>query len=167
MTTTEMASLFISGFAASISLLALYWAIKSWKETHRPLITARVTTYQAYDQLVALNLVLTNTGNRPAINVRLSINREDLEAALFAERGNAFRSAVENCFSEAITVIENGSEISNSFGTFAVNDTNRTWREPVILNIRIEYEDLDGRKYSNHQPLRIRADEGFAGTAWG
>jgi len=167
MTEINIPSFVVSIFAAGISGISLYWAFKSWKETHRPLITARVTTHQEYDQLTALNLALTNTGNRPAINVRLWISPGDLESALFAKPGDKWRTAVEYCFSDPITVIENGSEVSNSFGTFASNDENRTWKEPIILNIRIEYEDLDGRKYSNYQPLRIRGDEGFAGGSWG
>lgn len=162
-------SLAVSGIAAGISAISLYWAFKSWKETHRPLITARVTTHASGNQMAALDLVVSNTGNRPAKNVRLVVNRKDLERALASGNQNSRRQHVERCFSDPIVVIPNGSSVSNSFGCFSVNERNRTWKEPTVINITLKYEDLDGRTYSNDQPLRIRGggDEAFAGSSWG
>lgn len=161
-------SLVVSGIAAGISGISLYWAFKSWKETHRPLITARVTTHASGNQMTALNLVVSNTGNRPAKNVRLSVNRKDLERAFASGNQNPRRQQAERCFSDSIVVISNGSSVSNSFGCFSVSEKNRTWKEPTVINITLKYEDLDGRIYSNDQPLRITGggDEAFAGSCW-
>jgi hypothetical protein len=169
MTETNIPIFVVSIFAAGISGISLYWAFKSWKETHRPLITARVTTHDAGNVGTMLNLVVSNTGNRPAKNVRMTVNRGDLERAFAAGPQDPLRRDVEHCFSDLIAVIPNGSSISNSFGCFSANDRDRTWREPTIISIRISYEDLDGRTYSNDQPLRIRGggDEAFAGGSWG
>ncbi|MGO9118977.1 MAG: hypothetical protein ACLQPD_15385 [Desulfomonilaceae bacterium] len=161
-------SLIVSMIALGISGISLYWAFKSWKETHRPLITARVTTHDAGNVATMLNLVVSNTGNRPAKNVILTVNRNDLASALFAGSEDPLRRDVEHCFSDLIAVIPNGSSVSNSFGCFSANDRDRTWREPIVINITIKYEDLDGRTYENDQPLRVRggADEAFAGGSW-
>jgi len=160
-------SLIVSIFAAGISGFSLYWSFKSWKETYRPLITARVATHTAGNQAVALDLVVSNTGNRPAKNVILTADRRELEKAFAAASQDPLRQHVEHCFSDAIVVIANGSSVSNSFGCFSASEKDRTWKEPTIINIHVKYEDLDGRRYNHHQPLRIRADEGFAGGAWG
>jgi len=169
MSEINIPSLVVSILAAGISGISLYWAFKSWKETYRPLITARVTTDESIvGQLTSLNLVVSNTGNRPAKNVRLTVNRNDLANALFADPEDTVRKDVERCFSEVITVIANGASVSNSFGRFSMNPKAKTWREPAIINTHIRYEDLGGKKYGNYQPLRIRggADEAFAGGSW-
>ncbi len=169
MTGINIPSLLVSAIAVGISGISLYWAFKSWKETYRPLITARVTTDESIvDQLTSLNLVVSNTGNRPAKNVKLTVNRNDLANALFADPEDTVRKDVERCFSEVITVIANDASVSNSFGRFSVNPKAKTWREPTIINIHIGYEDLGGKKYGNDQPLRIgaRTDEAFAGGSW-
>lgn len=160
-------SLIVSIFAAGISVVSLYWSFKSWKETYRPLITARVTTHTAGNEAIALDLVVSNTGNRPAKNVILTAHRSELEKVFAAGPQDPLRQDVEHCFSDPIVIIPNGSSVSNSFGCFSASEKDRTWKEPTIIYIHIKYEDLNGRRYSHHQPLRIRADEGFAGGAWG
>lgn len=169
MTEINIPSFVVPIFAAGISGISLYWAFKSWKETHRPLITARVTTQDAGNVGTTLNLEVSNTGNRPARNVILRVNRNDLANALFAGPEDPLRRDVERCFSEAIVVLTNGTSVSNSFGCFSTNERDRTWREPTVINIQVKYEDMDGRKYSHDQPLRIRGggDEAFAGGSWG
>jgi hypothetical protein len=168
MTETNIPIFVVSIFAAGISGISLYWAFKSWKETHRPLITARVTTHTAGNQATALDLVVSNTENHPAKNVRLSVDRSELERYFAAGPQDPLRRDVEHCFSDLIAVIPNGSSVSNSFGCFSANDRERTWREPTVINIQVKYEDLDGRIYSHDQPLRIRGggDEAFAGGSW-
>jgi len=153
-------SLLISLIAVSVSIFSACWAIKSWRETYRPLITARVAAREQYG-VTALHLVLRNTGNRPALKVGLSTDPDYLEKALLAKPEDDRRIAVERCFAESILVIENGSSVSLSFGAFTSIGKPKTWKGSTVLDIRIKYEDLDGRKYSNYQPLRVKAKESF------
>jgi hypothetical protein len=162
------ASLFISGAAAIVAILSFYFAIKSWRETNRPIVIARVTTRKSGDVATLLNLVLENTGNRPAKNVRLRVNRDDLASVMLAEENNPLKSGIENCFSANtfIPILDNGRQVSNSFGMFSINKKNSTWRPNSVLPIRLFYEDLDGRKFNHNISLLIADDTGFAGTFW-
>jgi hypothetical protein len=97
----------------------------------------------------------------------LSVDPGDLETAFFAKSDNDRRKAAERCFSDPILVIENGSEISHSFGAITPDEKKRTWKEPMVLNVRIQYQDLDGRVYHNYQPLRIRGEDRYPDPSWG
>jgi len=166
MTEINIPSFVVSILAAGISGVSLYWAFKSWKETHRPLITAKVATHKSGNEATTLNLVVSNTGNRPAKNVRLFVDQSVLERSFAAGPEDPLRKDVEYCFSDFIAVLPNSTSVWNSFGCFSASQNDKTWKEPTIINITIKYEDLDGRTYSHDQPLRIRADDGFAGGFW-
>jgi len=78
----DLGSVFISGAALIVSAFSFYFSIKSWRESNRPLITARVSTHSGGNVGCALDLIVENTGNRPARNIRLIVNLEKLNAAL-------------------------------------------------------------------------------------
>lgn len=167
-TTIDYASLYISGAAAIVAILSFYFAIKSWRESNRPIVVARVTTRKGGNMGTLLDLILENTGNRPAKNVRLTVKRADLDSALSGQRDNPLRSAIERCFSEEtfLPILENGRRVSNSFGLIGVPGRGSTWIANSVLSIHLYYEDLDGRKYHHEIPLLIADDTGFAGTFW-
>jgi hypothetical protein len=109
--------------AIAISALGFYFTRKYWHESNRPIVVAFIETNTPGNLLRAYDLVVANSGNRPAANVRLEVENAMLEAAL-ATGANASTvsselfAAVLRCFtSEAlIPVILPGSRTSNSFG---------------------------------------------------
>jgi hypothetical protein len=160
-------SLAIAGLALVVSLVAYYFNRKSWRETYRPIVTARITTVASGNRGIALNIVVNNTGNRPAKNIRLLVNQNDLESTL-SSKEDSQRSLIENCFSSqtVIPILENERSVSNSFG-FLSDREDSTWKVNSTLNIEILYEDLEGRSFKHKIPLLLAGDEGFAGGFWG
>lgn len=154
--------------ALAVSLLSYYFSIKSWRETHRPIVTARVTAPSGGTVSTVLHIIVQNTGDRPAKNVRLLVNTDDLESVLLRTPANAaVAEAIIGCFSEnaLIPVLENGRSVSNSFGLLS-NDANCTWRINSILNITVSYEDLNDRCFHHKVPLKLSDDTGFAQSFW-
>lgn len=162
----DIGSLLVSGAALAVSLLSYYFSIKSWRESNRPIVTARVSTHEGGNVGIALNIVVQNTGNRPAKNVRLAVDRSALEAALSSD---TLREQVHRCFSDeaVIPVLENGRFVSNSFGALSDQANKSTWKPNSKLDIDVSYQDLDGRKFNHHIPLLVADDAGFAGSFWG
>lgn len=163
----DFGSLLVAAAALIVSVFSFYFSIKSWRESNRPLVTARVTAFDGGELGTALNIVVENTGNRPAKNVRLTVNRKDLEAALVNNPDDPLRKRAEICFSErgVIPVLANGKSVSNDFGWLS-GDSKSTWTGDRRFNIEVTYEDLDGRNYKHANPLLIADDKGFAGSFW-
>jgi hypothetical protein len=159
------------GFAVSIgafciSIISVYFARKSWFEANRPIVTARVVPISQHN--FALNVVLRNTGNRPAKDVRLSpLNPKDLKDKLIAAADDAKRKYVESCFQATIPIIENGREVSANFGSLSSNRVDRTWRDdPCEIEIELNYKDLDGRVFLHRQKLRMTSVDSFGEGVW-
>jgi hypothetical protein len=119
------ASIFISLFSAAISLISLVFARYSWRQANRPLISARITTAHSDELATALNIVVENTGNRPARDVRLIASRRAVVAALADEGKNRIPTEVSRCLLEgfSIPVLANGKSISNGFGHLGAQGT--------------------------------------------
>ena len=164
----DVGSLLISSAALLISGFSFYFSIKSWRESNRPLVTARVTTNSGGNVGSALDIIVENTGNRPAKNIRLSVDPEKLNSALLPTAHEQFRKQIEECFSDrgVIPLLANGRLISNSFGFLSRGSEQEDWVKHARFNISISYEDLDGRKYKHEVPILVADDQGFAGGFW-
>lgn len=115
-----------------------------------------------------LNVLVENTGNRPAINVRLSVDKEELIGALHADVEDTDRKSLERLFADAgtIPVLGNGKSTSAYFG-FLSGDAKSTWNGDLTLHIRISYCDLDKRVFTHRISLFVRGGDGFTGDFWG
>lgn len=159
-TTIGVAALLISGVALIISVLA-------WRDSNRPLVTARVTTAAGGNVAVALNLLIENTGNRPAKNTQLSVVPALFDRALAPSLDDAERRRVADCFSPAfrIPVLANGASVTNAFGLLH-GSSDATSQRCSRIPITREYEDIDGGRFKHaHDPFIVDA-AGFAGTFW-
>lgn len=159
---------FLSVVAVLISGLAYRFAKTSWRETHRPIVICRVETHQSGNMGTALKFIVENKGLRPAKEVRLTINAEELRTVLLAGPGDPVRQAVERCFMDEslIPILADGERVENSFG-FLSPRQDSTWRPNSTLKVGVQYCDLDGREYRHEILLRIRGSESFAGSSWG
>lgn len=154
--------------ALGVSLLSFYFAVKSWRQSNRPLVTARVSSLgMGGNVAVPLSIVVENTGNRPAKNIQLTVDHKKLDSVLTASPLDSLRRQVKACFSREgiIPVLANGKSISNSFGVLS-DDGKGTWRGDPRFEIEISYQDLDGRRFKNSLPLVVGEDAGFAGGFW-
>jgi len=163
----------VSSLALGVSLISLWFARRSWLQSNRPIVSAAVETHAGGDESIAYNLVVANTGNRPAVNVRLfSANTQIIEKCM-AQWVENFRGPettyahVTRCFSSEgeIPLLLNGKNMTNSFG-YTRGNNHTFWHYGASLPITISYSDLEGRKYRTSQVIKIKDSAAFAGGMW-
>jgi hypothetical protein len=164
----DWGSLSFSGAALIVSIFSFYFSIKSWRESNRPIVTVRVTTNSGGNVGSALDLIVENTGNRPAKNIKLSIEPENLKSALLVNAHEQLKEQIKNCFSDRgiIPMLANGKSVSNSFGFLSRGQEQEDWVRNSRFDISVSYEDVDSRKYKHQNPILIADDKGFAGGYW-
>jgi|CXWL01.1.fsa_nt_gi hypothetical protein len=146
--------------------------MRQFLEANRPIITARIEGGGLDgDGIISspLTLYVQNSGNRPAKNVRLSVDPDQLSNSWCAEnRDNQLKGPVERCFDESsrIPILMNGEETSNGFGLWSRNLEESTFAREAVLQIEISYEDLYNNPYSESIELRLSDNRNFAGGGW-
>jgi hypothetical protein len=165
--TVDKATVWLSAAALFVSVVAYYFSRKSWQESNRPIVTARVRTDSGGNMGTALDLLVENTGSRPARDVRLTTDEAALAAAFASNINDTEREQIRACFSSKfiIPIIANGASVSNAFGFLSANSDN-TWKLHSRIPIRVCYEDLDGRAYEHQVTLFVADNRGFASTHW-
>jgi len=156
----------ISIFALVISITSTWFAVHSWRQAHRPLITARVSITGG-NVAVALAIVVENTGNRPARNIKLSAREEDVIACLAPGQNSIVPEEIRSIFFNniVIPVLTNGRAVSNAFGL--INQSSASiWIPNFMLPITIYYEDIEGRKFTSNLNLQSTYENAFAGSSW-
>lgn len=159
--------------AFGISCLALWISHRNWLRSNCPIVVACIETATAQDEaFIACNLVVVNTGNRPAVNVRLYCEDSDLEQCIqpgphAGKKPGSTWTHVKKCFHEdaEIPVLLNGKSVSNSFGFTGVNQQS-FWKYNSRLKITLRYADLDGTNYRKELILLIKDSVAFAGGMW-
>lgn len=161
-----------SALALIVSLISLWFSRRSWLQSNRPIVSAAVETHAGGNESIVYNLAVSNTGNRPAVNVRLC-TATSLAEKCMAPWVNGLRSTettyahVMRCFSEEgeIPLLLNGKNMTNSFG-YTRGDDRTFWLYGASMPITISYADLEGRQYCTSQVLRIKDSAAFAGGMW-
>jgi len=163
-----IASVIIAALALVVSSISLYFSRRSWRETYRPIVVARVTTHSAGNLACCYNLMIENCGNRPARDIRLRVSEADLRAAL-NPKAREEPEGILACFSEkaCIHVLANGASTSAYFGTTEVDEKHATWIPDSSFTAQLTYEGFDGAKYSSAARLRISVGPSFTGWSWG
>jgi hypothetical protein len=159
----------VAGFAIVISLASLYFARRSWMQSNRPIITAVIAPLASGDVITVFNLIVSNTGNRPATNIRLHAKPEEIDKLIASSLEGDRRQEIHYCFDaeSKITILKNGEELSTAFGHVThPNATDQCLKYGAEITIEITYNDLEGRKYKSTVPLKIYAREGFGGCSW-
>lgn len=155
--------------ALAISLVSLYFTKANWLQSNRPIVTAFITEHSSGNMAATFNLVIANTGNRPAVRVRMHAPQSEIRSLLEPEaRDKRFEMIESNFLKESeVPLLRNGEELTTSFGAFTNNSDEGPWlRYGAEAEISITYQDLDGRKFESRQPLKVYAREGFGGGVW-
>jgi hypothetical protein len=150
--------------ALAVSVVSLSFARRSWRETYRPIVTARVRTQAGGNVAILYDLVVENTGNRPATNVRLVVDPRDLKRAMKPGK-EIYAEFIKNCFEPkyAIPVLANGQSVSSAFGKTS-EDAESNWIPFSRIPIVVHYDDLEGKKYQSKVTLFVFYTAGFAGA---
>lgn len=159
-------TLIVSILALCISAVSFAFSRRSWRETYRPIITVRVATAQSGNVASLYNLVVENTGNRPAKDIHLEVDPAVLKTALNPACTLPLTD-IQNCFDPQYTIpiLANGKSVSTAFGRSTL-DSERTWIYKSRFPIKVKYSDLEGRPYCSEMTLFIFWETGFAGFAY-
>lgn len=159
----------ISTTALLISISSFVFAIKSWHQSNRPMVVAYIEEHSMGVNCATFNLVLKNTGNRPAVNIKLNARKDGIEEIFEEKIDNVTREGIFNCFQNdsEVALLKNGTSIVTSFGSFEGHYQNRKGiKYDSWLPIEITYKDLRAKKYKEKVPLKIRGLKGFGGAIW-
>jgi len=165
----------IAGFAAGVSALGAIVATvsvlvsrKNWVDSNRPIVTAYIDEESGGAGLTVFNLHLTNSGTRPATSVLIIAKGEDVHKLLEDEVDSKKRELIEVVFSSEsmVPVLHQGEKLVTSFGLSTTDASEKWLRYGTEILVRIEYFDLEGRKYRSAVPLKLRPRQGFGGGVW-
>ncbi len=159
----------ISVVAIVISLVSLYFTRVNWLQSNRPVVTAFVTEDHSGNEAATFNLVLANTGNRPAVRIRLVASHDDIRSLVDPTISDKkFKMIEDNFLSRSeVALLRNGEELVTSFGAFTPHDPEGKWLNyGAEAEITVKYQDLEGRSFAAQLPLKIYARHGFGGGVW-
>jgi len=164
--TPNLSQLGFSLAALLVSVFALWTSWRTWRKSNRPIVTAFVAEFASGNVSTIFNLVVANTGNRPATHIRLHATSIDIDKLVDPRAPKERREDIANCFlAEAeIPLLRNSEELATSFG--AVKSPGAWLNYGAQIAIEITYRDLDGSPYVSRQPLKIYARDGFGGGVW-
>ena len=157
----------ISAVAAITSLVSLYFTRRFWLLTHRPIVTAEIVENTSGVGIVVFDLVVYNSGNRPAVNIKLCAESKDIEKIFSEKASRSDKEFIHEVFSASnkIALLLNGKEPNTAFGAYSENRCNGDiLKYQAELPIQIYYQDIDGRKYCENIVLYTRPAEGFGGA---
>lgn len=155
----------VSMISASISCISLIFATLSWRQANRPIISVRITTESSGNSGVALNIIVENTGNRPARDIHFTASEAEVKTAL-SSPDTEIPIDARRCFFKGISipVLANGRTVSNSFGH--LGQQAGSWRPGAEIPIKVKYRDLGSRCFKSRMRLLLADDAGFAQTFW-
>jgi hypothetical protein len=165
----EDIKIFMAVPALIISLVSLYFTRVNWIQSNRPIVTAFVMENSSGNMAATFNLVIANTGNRPAVRVQMHAKPEEIKKLLEPNASREKAQMIESNFlkSSEIPLLKNGEELVTSFGAFSKNSNEDAWlRYGSEIEIKIKYQDLQGRKFEEIQPIKVYARKGFGGGVW-
>ena len=156
---------YLGAAALVVSLLSLAFAVRAHNHSHRPLVTARITTHDGGNMALSLDILVENSGNRPAFDVLIRVDDADLRNAM-ANPDQPLPTDVVRVLSGtvAIPVLTNGRSATNSFGWLGGK---APWKAGSVLPITVSYRGLGGQRYEESMTLLLAGDAGFAQSFWG
>lgn len=159
-------SVAIALIAVLVSILSYMFTKRSWYETYRPIVTARIETHASGNMATIFDIVVYNIGNRPATDISLCANQKVLEKAFEENTSDVMKNEIKACFSTEVIIplLHPGNSVSNGFGLASNNES--TLKYGSRIPITIKYKDLNRRKIKTKQTLLFRDTTFFAGSGW-
>src|SRR4028118_591898 len=108
------------GMSTLVAVFSFFNTTRLWRKGNRPILSAFVETYSAGNVATMYNLLVINSGNRPAVNVylNLKLSDEDFKRCITQEINHPRVEDILKCFNieGAIPLIIDGEKKSNYFG---------------------------------------------------
>jgi disulfide oxidoreductase YuzD len=173
----ELRNIF-SFIAIVISLISMFFSLFLWRKSNKPIITAIINTGSPDNPHPSdtLDLIVYNSGNRPATNIKLRINPRlwfrlrypnkftyyELNSIFNENVTEKDVELIQRIFSNEveIPILINGDKIETAFGCLNYIKIGSK------LPITIIYSDLDNRKHKSRLKLIMNSPKGFGGSTW-
>lgn len=158
------------GIATLIAVLSFFNTTRLWRKANRPILSAFVETDSTGNLATMYNLLVINSGNRPAVNVCLvlKLSDNDFKKCITQEMNSPSVETILKCFNieGTIPLLIDGDKISNYFGLTSIKPEDNIWIYGSSLPIEITYQDLEGKKYVSALTLVVKDSKAFAGGEW-
>jgi hypothetical protein len=153
-----------ASLVVAFSSMTLTWLL--WRKTNRPILTAWIVSAAGGDEGIALNIVVENSGNRPAKDVRLVAKEKQVLAALDNPLDESLPRDALHCFfsGKQISVLANGKLVTNAFGH--LGSQAGAWKGGAAIALLIKYRGLGNERYGAKMNLILVDDNGFAQSSW-
>jgi len=164
----EMSAIF-SGLAIVVALVSIWLTRRTWLQTYRPIVSAYIETHGEEEGPIKYDIVVVNSGNRPAKEIRLQADEKMVRSCFGGDQPEGIISAIFNCFKPEghISLLVNGACTSSSFGYTTGNEASSVWKYDSKIPIVILYKGLTGRKFKAKLDIMIRDSQTFSGGSYG
>lgn len=156
--------------AFMVSIWSVYTVRQLWSKTNRPILSASIKQNEVFYGSVTFDLVVFNTGNRPATNIELQAKKQDIDRILIESTNEEKKNQIYQIFTKSsrIQLLINGDNTKTAFFGYSTNPTDQVHilKYQAELPIEIKYYDLDGNKYTSKLVIYVRDSEGFGGSVW-
>jgi hypothetical protein len=154
--------------SAGIAGISLYFTRRFWFEANRPIVSASIVRQGETGVTTPYNLVVYNTGNRPATSIRLHAKKEDIDEFINTYADPYHADIIYKCFPDKILIplLVNGKDASTGFGTISDIPKEDVLVYDAQLQILISYSDLNHKEYKSNQILIVANSKGFAGAEY-
>ena len=119
----------LSVAAFVVSVVSLYFTRVNWLQSNRPVVSAYIAEHASGSTAATFNLVLSNTGTRPAVRVRLHASHSEIMRLLEPQASKDRYEAIESVFlpKSEVPLLKNGEELPTSFGAFVSVSPTGPW----------------------------------------
>lgn len=164
---------FLAGFVSPVAFIWLvagyYQQAKSWLQSNRPIVSVFLDL-NVGNVSSTCNLVVENTGNRPAVNVVFFASPNEIHKLFSNTAAQSQLDDIKRIFDQEKTVIpllREGEQLSTAFGAIAKNNPQfDCLQENSSASIKVMYKDLEGRKYNGVFILKVSERKNFSGLGW-
>ena len=158
---------------AIVALLISFWSIyttrRLWSLENRPIITAEIQVDSSGVGIALLNLVVHNSGNRPATNIYFKAEPENIKKIISKNATKPNLAELNYIFSKdaSIALLLGGQSTKTAFFSFSSkSDESDILIGESSLPIKIYYTDIKENSYTSNLLLSIKDKEGFGGSVW-
>lgn len=158
----------IAAVSAGIALLSVFMTRKNWSDSNRPVVSIYVDEKSSGPGITVFELLVTNTGARPALSVQLTAKPSDVDRLIADGADEKRRKQTREVFGaeSRLTVLKPSETLMTSFGLATQNPGQQWLNYGIEIPVIVRYSDTEGKRWRTKTSLRTRPRQGFGGGVW-